>query len=293
MCLFIHIGAQIILALQNRMGFAQRYAAARPILFADFLLFILLALLCMNRFSLRSAQPQKHAVPLSIRRRSILLVTVMFFAAVVLASLPAIAALIAQAGRMLWKALVAFAGWIASVLPQTGAPGGLPSADSGTDFSSLGEAAKPGLLLIILEKIAIALAFAAVFALLLLALKKLWKLLRRAGKWLHERLKSYMSAASEDYVDEVESTRETGESSFRSALRRRSLRRKTGALSAREKVRFLYADMRRRHPEWRASQTARDTLPSASAGIYERARYSKLPVTDEEAREFDKLHRHG
>ena len=103
--------------------------------------------------------------------------------------------------------------------------------------------------------------------------------------WGLQRLQSYASSATEDYVDELQNTREQGDERFLlNRLRRRRISaRELEAMPPRERIRVLYAIARRKHPEWPASGTARETLCEDSARIYERARYSSHPVTEEDA----------
>jgi hypothetical protein len=53
-----------------------------------------------------------------------------------------------------------------------------------------------------------------------------------------------------------------------------------------QRVRYRYRRLLKKHPEWTQDKTARENLPEDPAGIYERARYSRDTVTEEEAKQF-------
>lgn len=99
---------------------------------------------------------------------------------------------------------------------------------------------------------------------------------------LRKGFTSYVSAATEDYIDEV------------TDLTPAAAKQKTPRLSASEeralppaeRIRYRYRRLRARHPEWESGSTARENLPGKAAPLYEKARYSTHPITEEDADTF-------
>ena len=104
-------------------------------------------------------------------------------------------------------------------------------------------------------------------------------------------LERYGAAVSEDYIDEITDTRETGDASrSRSRFGASKPKAPKGGTPG-ERVRYRYKLLLWKHPEWNRGATAREKLPPDAADIYERARYSPHPVTEEEAEAFQKSER--
>ena len=157
------------------------------------------------------------------------------------------------------------------------------------DMSGLAEAsAEPNLLAVILEKAALVLAGVAAAELVALAARFLYRRLKKLAKYLLELMRRYAAASGEDYEDEITDTREEGRERHLPlrALRRHLDLRDDRSLSPAQRIRRRYARLRMHHPDWQDSRTARETLSGDAARLYERARYSEHPVTDEEATEF-------
>ena len=114
-----------------------------------------------------------------------------------------------------------------------------------------------------------------------------WKKLRKLIAYLWKRLTQYGMTASEDYEDEITSTRDEDgverESAF-SRLRRMAAQDERG-LDPAQQVRSRYRRLKQRR-RWAEAATARETLPAEAAALYERARYSGQAMTDAEAERF-------
>ena len=153
----------------------------------------------------------------------------------------------------------------------------------------LGAASEPSAFAVLMEKIFMVLALIGLAVAILAALRIVWKKLRVLARKLWMLLNRYALAASEDYVDEVSDTRETGEtvSSGRRSLFDNWFRQvNEEKLTPVERVRYRYRRLLRRHQEWQPGSTARENLPADSAVIYERARYSGADITPQEAETF-------
>jgi len=116
----------------------------------------------------------------------------------------------------------------------------------------------------------------------------LWKRLRGVAKKLWRSLRNFTSDSTAEYEDEITDTRDSviaDEEEIIKPKRRRRILSDRG-LSNTEKIRHRYRQLQKKNPQWRKSSTARENLPEASAGIYERARYSPHPITAEDAEQF-------
>ena len=140
---------------------------------------------------------------------------------------------------------------------------------------------------LLMEKLVTALAVAAfVFGLFII----LRFLLRRAlilARRLLARLRAYAAVVSDDYSDEITDTRSEDGRRDEYLRRRRGRRTSSPAPSAPgARIRWRYARLLARG-KWASSSTARENLPQEAAALYERARYSDLPVSKEDADRFD------
>ena len=98
----------------------------------------------------------------------------------------------------------------------------------------------------------------------------------------------YSAAASEDYEDEITSTRDesdTEREGLLARLRRAAAIEEKGRTPT-EQIRLRYQYLRRKHRDWSAAATARETLPEDAAALYERARYAGHALTEAEANSF-------
>ena len=119
--------------------------------------------------------------------------------------------------------------------------------------------------------------------------KKLVRSLR--GSW--DLLGKFLSASSEDYVDEVIDIRDTGSAERIIRKKRRRVRFKDDpALSPGERVRRRYRFLRHDHNDWVPGATARENLPVHAADIYEHARYSERAISAEDAKAFIDIAKH-
>ena len=168
----------------------------------------------------------------------------------------------------------------------------------GEMLSGLGDGEEPSLFAVIMEKVFMVLAFLLMIALLALAVRVLYKALKRAVKRILERLKRYASSAGEDYVDEAESTLNWDEKTqsirekLKEALEKQVRPPKWEELDGRGRVRRLYGQFLRRKPEAK-NKTAREAIQQdkwfspaqadAFTQLYETARYSDHEIAVRDA----------
>lgn len=261
------------------------YTPAETPVLCSFLAYAVLVLLALNRASLDSASQSRRKVPLLMKRQNILFTMVLLVIGVLLAAIPAIGAALDTVWDFILRGIALVMEFLALFMPASSGGGG--GAGGGMEDMGFGEAAPPSNLALLLEKILTVLTVLIVVIALALLLRILWKKLKAGLKLLWARMMQYGSAASEDYEDEITSTRDeegTEREGLLSRLRRMNVGDEKGGTPT-ERVRMRYKKLKRRN-EWSAASTARETLPDEAAALYERARYGGETLTEEEAGRF-------
>lgn len=248
----------------------------------SFLGFLLLTVLGLNRGSMNEASGDKRSVTKNMRRSNIWMTLGLFGLAVGASYIPYIYEWIRKA--VLW--VVAAILWLISRLLPGDSSGEDGGSSGGMDGFPAAEETEPSLFMKILEIALMVLAFLVLLALICWMCVKLYRVMKILLKKLKEKLAKYAAAVSEDYIDEITDTRETGEGS-RSRSRFGKARPKAPKNpTPEEKVRYRYKLLLWKHPEWNRGTTAREKLPATASEIYERARYSDHPVSEEESEKF-------
>ena len=261
------------------------YTPAETPVLCSFLAYAVLVLLALNRASLDSASQSRRKVPLLMKRQNILFTMVLLVIGVLLAAIPAIGAALDTVWDFILRGIALVMEFLALFMPASSGGGG--GAGGGMGDMGFGEAAPPSDLALLLEKILTVVTVLIVVIALALLLRVLWKKLKAGLKLLWARMMQYGSAASEDYEDEITSTRDeegTEREGLLSRLRRMNMGDEKGGTPT-ERVRMRYKKLKRRN-EWSAASTARETLPDEAAALYERARYGGETLTEEEAGRF-------
>ena len=261
------------------------YDPAQTPLLLSFLAYVVLVLLALNRTSLDSAAQSRRKVPLLMKRQNTLFTMGMLVIGVVLAAIPAIGTAVEKVWNVILQGVALLMNLLAMLMPTSSGGGGGAGGDAGD--MGFGEASAPSDLAVWLEKF---LAYATVLIIaigLILLARVAWKKLKVGLKRLWARMMQYGSAASEDYEDEITSTRDeegTEREGLFSRLRRMNMVEEKGGTPT-ERVRMRYKKLKRRN-EWSAASTAREILPDEAAALYERARYGGETLTEEDAGRF-------
>jgi hypothetical protein len=252
-----------------------------------FLVFALLTLLLMNRIALNSASVQRHKASLNVRRKNRAMVLGFFLLVTFLVATPTI--LDAVWSAILW--IIARIRDLMELLRKDEVPGEIPPTTIAPEPGQMGDlGGKDTLFAKIMRSIfhaVTALLQIAVIPLLILLLVKLMPKLMRKLNQLMASFHRFADAASEDYDEEITDIRD------RDITKRLKIRTERWMRPAEERrltpdqrVRYRYRRLLKKHPDWTADRTARENLPEDPAGIYERARYSRDAVTEEEAKQF-------
>lgn len=272
----------------DRFEVRMRVSALAPVLLAALIAYLLLLFLSLNRISLDNATMARCRLPASMRRTNTLLSLAFLAAAVLLAALPWFVRLMKTACSLALHAVRAVFSLLARLLPDApGVSGGFGGAMP-PQLIPAAAAEESSFLALLLDRLMVAVTYLILIVGTLLILRFLLRLFLRVLRAAAARLARYGAAVSEDYTDEITDTREDGvrSFSFSSQVRRRfSSAPAPGEPGAH--IRWRYARLLIKNSRWSGSATARENLPEEAAALYERARYSDLPVSAEDAARFD------
>lgn len=280
-----HVLMQMLVNGSELTGSGIYLPAKTPLLFS-FLAYAVLVLLALNRASLDSAAQSRRKVPTLMRRQNLVITIALLVIGVLLTAVPAIASTLDTAWNYILQGIALLMAFLSSLLPQQSAGGGGgPGGDMGD--MGFGEANPPSAFALLMEKIIGWMALALVIIAAVLLLRVIGKKLVKLFRLLWGRMVQYSAAASEDYEDEITSTRDESDverEGLLARLRRVSSADDKGRTPA-EQVRLRYKRLRQKHG-WNAASTARETIPQEAAALYERARYAGENLTDDEAARF-------
>lgn len=284
-CIIAHLAGQMAIRMDSVSGELYLEPYRGGMMFA-LLTFALLTLLSMNRGGLMAASGKRQSVPGSMRRRNVMLVIAMFLLAVLASLLPSV---LSSVMDVIETAIVWVVDFIARLIPDVG-------PEQVEDITSTVETLPEGMggggqelrLNPVVEKMMAACGAVISLVLVILLFYRIFRILGDKFRELIQSLGKFAASASEDYIDEVTDTREdiTAEQLEKKRRPARMPLREPKNLEPVEKIRFRYRKLLRKHPEWDPGTTARETLPADAAKLYERARYSGLPVTEAEAEGF-------
>ena len=250
-----------------------------------FFCYVLLVMLSVNRRSLLDASGKRKAVPGALKRRNMLLTVALFGVSLLGGFLPsaidsvkdAIVRVLQWAGEMIEK-----------LFSKIGRDGGNTTQQAVSELTpAVREGGQMRQLHPILETIILYIGAAISVVLLAMILYRIGRKILRFMRESLDLFGKFMSASTEDYVDEVTDIRDTGESEQISRRKRRRIRYKDDpSLSPSAQVRRRYQYLKYDHKDWAPGATAREKLPVQAASIYEHARYSDRSVSSEDAKAF-------
>lgn len=283
--LLSHLLLQLLIDGSRRLGEDVYGAAATPVL-VSFLILGALTVLAFNRASLESAAMSRRTVPLVMRRANRVISIGLLVLGVLIAAIPAIGSVLARVWDWIVQLLLMFGEFLSTIMPQNQQGGGGGPVEPSDPIMG-GSAQEASALAIFLEKVMGVFALVAAVALLLIFLWAVGKKLIRLAKTLWSRWGQYSAMAGEDYEDEITSTRDESDVEREGLLGRlrRVVPESDKGLNANERIRSRYKRLKRRR-DWSGASTARETLPTDAAALYERVRYGGESLTDADAEAF-------
>ena len=282
-CLLMQFIGQGVLIL-DKQTVSHPLTAMAVWFYLSFFVTVVLCMLSMNRKAINSITGERTAVVKVMHRKNVALVLLLVGAATVISLLPsAMGAIkpVIEWIRRLIKALQRDISIDTTPLPSTTEAGDpdetyipyIPQEGKHTELLN-------NLFLVLFAILVIVgLPFLVYF---------LWKRLRSAAKNLWHSLRNFTLDSMAEYEDEITDTRDSviqDEEEFIGIKRNKRLFSDRG-MSGTEKIRHRYRQLQKKNPQWQSASTARENLPESSAGIYERARYSPHPITEEDAERF-------
>ena len=280
----IHVLIQLLINGAQKLGDTS-FDSCEGWLVVSFLALAVLVVLSLNRQSLSVASQSRQSIPLLMRRQNLVLVLAVLVIGVLVALIPALGQALSFLWDKLMQLILLIGTFLSAIMPQQKSGGGAAGGDDSEQLI-MGAAFETSRLAIIMEKIMTVVTVIIMIVGAIFIMKMLWKRLKKLLRYLWEKLSMYSAAVSEDYEDEVTSTREDDaeRESVLSRLRRFVPEDERG-LDATQRVRSRYRGLKRRR-QWETSSTARETLPEEAASLYERARYSGETLSEEEAERF-------
>ena len=253
--------------------------------------FLFFAMRSLNRGSLFLAAGGKRSFSPAMVQKNTMMTVILFFAALALALLPSAWELL----KLLFELLGRLFAWLkdlfAAMMPEETISEATTIAT--TEVATTGEG-----LGVLTEKIprrepsAAGQAMMTTVVLMILipasifGLYNIVRLLIKGVRKLIDTVDAAVNAHTDDYEDEITDTRQDGESETRKDPKEKKPKIPESSMEPGERIRYRYRKLSKKHPEWQASNTARENLPATPAGLYERARYSTHPITPEEAEQF-------
>ena len=279
-----HVLIQLLINGAQKLGDTS-FDTCEGWLVVSFLALAVLVVLSLNRQSLSVASQSRQSIPLLMRRQNLVLVLAVLVIGVLVALIPALGQALSFLWDKLMQLILLIGTFLSAIMPQQKSGGGAAGGDDSEQLI-MGAASETSWLAIIMEKIMTVMTVIIMIVGAIFIMKMLWKRLKKLMRYLWEKLSMYSAAVSEDYEDEVTSTREDDaeRESMLSRLRRFAPEDERG-LDATQRVRSRYRGLKRRK-QWETSSTARETLPEEAASLYERARYSGETLSEEEAERF-------
>lgn len=272
-----HMGTYVVKFLL-RAAWGVNWDAINPCLAITFFGMAILVMLSLTRVNLNNSANGRQK-PSALMQQKNLIFTVIFFAlAMLIALIPSI-----------YEVINTFVSWLGNIIKELiesikidnvindmGGGGAAPTPENneGSGGADLLTSILNALFLLCGALIMIF----AIRAIIPPIIKRIQAFFRN----LRKGLTSYVTSVSEDYIDEV------------TDLHPVAAQKKTPRLSASEerslppaeRIRYRYRRLKARHPEWEQGATARENLPQKAAPLYEKARYSSHPITDEDANSF-------
>ena len=289
-CLIPHLIGQYIIIIDNTGS--EALAMVAPWLTTALFVFVGLVMLSMNRSSMKGVTGRRQGSFAAIRGKNTLLTLGLFGAALLISLIPsAIGAVLSALG---WVAdwLLKLLDLLIMEVPVTVPPDSIPVTTEPWITETLPnipadqEAARTFYVIIAVLTVLIALP------LVIFALIRFWKLLKKMGISFWSWLQRMLSDASEvSYDDEITDTR--AEDQIKRIIPKRDNPWKIvfaneQKMTAQQRIRHRYRRLAMRHKDWRAGNTARENLPEKAAELYERSRYSEHPISEEDALLFKK-----
>ena len=252
--------------------------AINPCLSITFFALAILVMLSLTRVNLNSSANGRQKPSEAMKQRNLVFTVVFFVLAMLISLIPSIYEVIDFVIDWLVTTIKDLIEnmKIDNIVNDLGSGSGKPPTPENNEGGADLLTSILNALFLLCGAIILLLCLRAILPIIFRKIRDYWQKLRKG-------LTSYVSAATEDYIDEVTdlspSDRDKPKGPRLSAAEERSL-------PPAERIRYRYRRLKSRHPEWASGSTARENLPDKAAPLYEKARYSTHPITEEDADSF-------
>lgn len=253
----------------------------------SFFLFAFFAMLSLNRGSLQLAAGGQRGFSPAMRHKNVLLTVGMFAIALAVGLIPSVLLLF----KWLFASLGAFLEKVAELFPKETLPEitttettvGTTGEGMGALFEDLPVKRTPRITYIMMAAIALAFMIPVGGYAIYKIATALWKGALRLAKGVVAAAGYQM----EDFQDEITDTREDAEAEYyrEKKEQKEPILPNISKMTPTEQIRYRYKQMSQKQ-KWKQHHTARENLPETAARLYERARYSDHPVTQQDAEAF-------
>ena len=258
------------------------WSAINPCLSITFFGTAILVMMSLTRVNLNNSANGRQKPSDAMQQKNLILTVIFFVLAMLIALIPSIYDAIGQfvswLGRTIKELIENIQ--IDDVINDMGDGGkvDMSPVEGGEVYSVIEQ-----LIRLFLNGLFIIIALVCLYLVLKTLVPPIIRFFKKLFSSLRKGLTSYVSAATEDYIDEV--TDLTPAAKSRNKVPRLSSAEER-SLSPQERIRYRYRRLKARHPEWEEGTTARENLPEKAAPLYEKARYSSHPITEEDADNF-------
>ena len=250
--------------------------AIDPGLLISFFIMVILVMLSLTRINLNGSANGRQKPSAFMWQKNLTLTVIFFILAALVALVPAI-----------YETLEAIFDWFGSLIKRffdsieiqeivndLGGEGGTPEPP--------GQPHEESLLSKILNILFHIVWYGFLIAMIAPWIPKIAKAIYRGLQKLLAGASAYVSDVSGDYEDEVTDLRGT----VAKAKGPRLSSSEERSLPPQERIRYRYRRLLSKHPNWTGDTTARENLPKPASPLYEKARYSSHPITEEDAEAF-------
>lgn len=284
----LHFMSQFLILMDEAN--AQILSRVGPWLTGALIAFAGLVLLAQNRKSMMSAGGKRPVISISMRVKNLLLTVGLFAVSLLFTRMPSLISGSIKAAD--W--LIDVFDRLKELFPQNS---DLPPITEETILptETVGELLNPGPTeedILFAKIVYISVTIISTTILVILAAWYLRKWTRALKKYLPRLwsllLRNVANSSEDYYEDEITDTREDAilERTEREKKDFRKMLLGEVYLEPGERIRYRYRRMAKKHPQWRRASTARENLPEEAASLYERARYSDHPISEDDARRF-------
>lgn len=272
-----HIGTYVIKFLL-RAAWDVNWDVINPCLSITFFGMAILVMLSLTRVNLNNSANGRQKPSQFMQQKNLIFTVIFFVLAMLIALIPSI-----------YELIDAFITWLVTTIQTL-----IENIKIDDVINDMGDGSSTpvdpnegvpmvdSILTLLLDILFVVVAVVCVYLVLKTLIPPIIRKIRDFLNTLRKGLTSYAASVSEDYIDEVT---DLSDAVAKARVPRLSSSEER-SLPPQERIRYRYRRLLSKHPDWERGSTARENLPELAAPLYEKARYSSHPITDEDADAF-------